>query len=238
MLEISGMLQATLHPRFRLLYGLLHVAGKVLLNSGKTIAEVVNVRVQLIHPFSCLPGSVVQVAHTLLELGLDAVGQLGDDLRKTLIEEDTLSCFLSVRVHFRSQICARTLFIICSRSLAEPQCLVAVANPRVPRRVRHTQPRQTRVDLFGRHMHVRFVAHRKLAERSFSKLGALVGYVEGASLEIAYSQTCRIRVDKITYLAATICKNCSLVFAIEELAVVDEQPRGDPVAERLGLQFL
>lgn len=94
------MLHPTLDPRFRLLHSLIHVASQVLLDSSKTIAEVVNMGVELVHSFNSFPSSVVEVAHTLLELGLDPVGQFGNDFREPLIKKYTLSYFLSVRVCF------------------------------------------------------------------------------------------------------------------------------------------
>lgn len=46
----------------------------------------------MVHPFSRLSGSLVEVVHMLLEFGFDAVGESGDDLGEPLVQQKTLSC--------------------------------------------------------------------------------------------------------------------------------------------------
>ncbi|CRK25481.1 hypothetical protein BN1708_004030 [Verticillium longisporum] len=47
-----------------------------------------------------------------------------------------------------------------------------------------------------------------------------------------------MRIDKVTNLTTTVDQHGGIVFAVEELTVIDKETSCDPVAERLGLEFL
>lgn len=79
---------------------------------------------------------------------------------------------------------------------------------------------------------------RDLTERRLSELCALCRYLEAASLEVADGQAGGVRVNKVPDLAAAVGEDGSFVLAIDELAVVDQQPGGHAVAEGLRLQCL
>lgn len=136
------------------------------------------------------------------------------------------------------EIQVRTLLIVNSCCLAESQCLVAVADPGVPRRVRSRQCRETKVNFLRADMeNWRFIGvHR--AQSRLLELGTRRWDAELAPLEIADRQACGVGVDEVAELAATIGENCSLILPVEELAVADEESGGDTMAERLQFECL
>lgn len=115
---------------------------------------------------------------------------------------------------------------------------MAIAHPRTPRSIRRRQRGKTEPNLPGAHMQPRLVANRNLAQRRFAKFGALFRNRKPPPLKVANSQARGVRVDKVADLPTAVGQDGRLVFAVHQLAVVDEQPGGDAVAERFGLEFL
>jgi hypothetical protein len=90
----------------------------------------------------------------------------------------------------------------------------------------------------GGYVELCFVAERQLAEDRFTKLFAGAWNVESASLEVAYSHTRSVGVDKVSDLAAAVGEDGCFIFAVEQLAVPNEESRSDSVAEGLRLEVL
>jgi hypothetical protein len=82
------------------------------------------------------------------------------------------------------------------------------------------------------------IAQRDTAQRGLAEWLARLWDAEAGPLQIANGEARGIRVNKVAHSAPTICENGSVVFTFKYLAVIDEQPCGDAVAQRLGLEFL
>lgn len=80
--------------------------------------------------------------------------------------------------------------------------------------------------------------HRHPGEDGFAELGAGRRDDEAPSLQVANGQTRRKGVHKVPGSPSAVGQDRRLVLSIQQLAVVDEQSRGDAVAQRLGLELL
>lgn len=84
LLQVLRLTEAVLDGVRRLLDRLAHVSGNVLLDPRKLLSQIIDLRVESLHVFGGLLGLAMQIVHTFLEFVFDTVGQLGDDLGKSL----------------------------------------------------------------------------------------------------------------------------------------------------------
>ena len=122
---------------------------------------------------------------------------------------------------------------------AEPDCLVAVADPGVPCRGRLAKPGKARPDLCFRDVQLGCaITERDPAQRRLAKRRTGRRYAEAGPLQVANGEAGGVRVDEIARPTPTVCVERRIVFPVEQMAIVDEKPRGNAVTQRLGLELL